>query len=248
MSALKQTGAASAARTLAIMQPTFLPWVGYFALMDRVDRFVLLDDVQFDKRSWQQRNRIKTAQGPLWLTVPVMTKGRRDQTILEAQIQPDSRFSQTALKTLEHAYAKAPYFSEVLERMEPAFAMAEHGLCALNIALIEALCDLMDLKADIVRSSATPVTSTKAQRLADLCTVHGAQRYLSPPGSKDYLEGDPAMDEAGVALSYFNYAHPQWPQLHGDFEPYMCALDLVMNARPDALAILRSGVGEDMPG
>lgn len=248
MIAVEQARSAAAPQTLAIMQPTFLPWAGYFALMDRVDRFVLLDDVQFDKRSWQQRNRIKTANGPLWLTVPVLTKGRRDQTILQAQIQPDARFAETALKTLEHAYAKAAFFSPVMDRIAPAFEAGERGLCALNVALIEALCDLMGLEADIVRSSATPVSSSKAQRLADLCTVHGAQRYLSPPGSKDYLDGDPALAEAGVELAYFNYTHPEWPQLHGAFEPYLCTLDLVMNALPDALAIIRSGVGEDQPG
>lgn len=248
MIAVEQSGPAAAPQTLAIMQPTFLPWAGYFALMDRVDRFVLLDDVQFDKRSWQQRNRIKTANGPLWLTVPVLTKGRRDQTILQAQIQPDSRFAETALKTLEHAYAKAAFFSPVMDRIAPAFEAGERGLCALNVALIKALCDLMGLKAELVRSSATPVSSSKAQRLADLCTAHGARRYLSPPGSKDYLDGDPALAEAGVELAYFNYMHPQWPQLHGAFEPHMCTLDLVMNALPDALEILRSGVGEDLPG
>ena len=248
MSAAEQPAPAAAPHTLAIMQPTFLPWIGYFALADRVDRFVVLDDVQFDKRSWQQRNKIKTANGPIWLSVPVLTKGRRDQTILEAQIQPEARFSETALKTIEHAYGKAAYFAPVMDRLAPAFEASGQGLCALNIALITALCDLMGLKADLARSSATPVTSTKAQRLADLCTVHGAARYLSPPGSKDYLDGDPALERAGVKLAYFNYAHPEWPQLHGAFEPYMSTLDLVMNALPDALAILRSGVGEDEPG
>ena len=239
---------AAAPETIAIMQPTFLPWVGYFALMDRADRFVLLDDVQFDKRSWQQRNRIKTANGAVWLTVPVLTKGRREQTILEAEIQPEVRFAETALKTLEHAYSKADYFAPVMDRVAPAFERAEAGLCALNVALIDALCELMGLQADIVRSSATPVRSTKAQRLADLCLAHGATRYLSPPGSKDYLDGDPALERAGVKLAYFNYAHPEWRQLHGAFAPYMSALDLVMNALPDALAIIRSGVGEDEPG
>ncbi len=228
--------------TLAIMQPTFLPWVGYFALMDQVDRFVFLDDVQFDKRSWQQRNRIKTANGPLWLTVPVLTKGRRDQTILEAQIQPDAKFSDTALKTLEHAYAKAPYFKPVMDKIASAFSAERQGLCALNIVLIEALARLMGLEADIARSSETPVTSTKAQRLADLCECHGATDYVSVPGSKDYLDGDDALERAGVRLHCFAYEHPAWPQLHGEFEPYMSALDLVMNALPDALSILRSGV------
>ncbi|MFP4517941.1 MAG: WbqC family protein [Oceanicaulis sp.] len=236
------------AGTLAIMQPAFLPWAGYFALMDRVDRFVLLDDVQFDKRSWQQRNRIKTASGPLWLTAPVLTKGKREQTIAEARLNPDADFAATALKTIEHAYAKAPYFIPVMEAVGPAFEAAGAGLCALNIALIEALAGLMGLKADLVKASATPMTSAKAQRLADLCRAHGAARYLSPPGSRDYLDGDPALVKAGVALSYFTYDHPVWPQLHGQFEPYMSALDLVMNALPGSLSILRSGVGEDVPG
>lgn len=248
MSVAKQPRRSAAPRTLAIMQPTFLPWVGYFALMDRADRFVLLDDVQFDKRSWQQRNKIKTVKGPLWLSVPVLTKGRRGQMILEAKIQPTARFAETALKTLEHNYAKAAYFTPVMERIAPPLETGEEGLCALNIALIEALCDLMGLEAEIARSSSTPVSSTKAQRLADLCVVHGATRYLSPLGSKDYLDSDPALGEAGVELDYFTYTHPQWSQLHGAFQPYLSTLDLVMNALPDALRIVRSGVGEDLSG
>ncbi|MGJ3232188.1 MAG: WbqC family protein [Oceanicaulis sp.] len=248
MSASANPAPTSAVETLAIMQPTFLPWAGYFALMDRVDRFVLLDDVQFDKRSWQQRNRIKTASGPLWLTAPVLTKGKRDQTIAEARLNPDADFAGTALKTLEHAYAKAAYFPQVMDQIAPALGAAEDGLCALNIALIEALAGLMGLQADLVRASATPVASAKAQRLADLCTIHGARRYVSPPGSKDYLDGDAALGAAGVELSYFTYEHPVWPQLHGPFEPYMSALDLVMNALPDSLEILRSGVRADQPG
>jgi hypothetical protein len=228
------------------MQPTFLPWVGYFALMDRVDRFVLLDDVQFDKRSWQQRNRIKTGNGPAWLTVPVLTKGRRYQRIQDVIIQPDARFSETALKTLEHAYSKAPYFDQVMESISPAFECETESLCELNITLIEGLCDLMDLSAEIVRSSATPVTSSKAQRLANLCAVHGAERYIATPGSFDYLDGDSTFAEAGVVLSCFCYTHPEWLQLHGPFEPYMSALDLVMNTLPEARRIIRSGVGEEI--
>ena len=242
-----QTHARAAPRTLAVMQPTFLPWVGYFALMDRVDRFVFLDDVQFDKRSWQQRNLIKTANGPLWLTVPVLTKGRRDQMIAEVQLQPDARFAETALKTLAHAYGKAAFFAPVMDKIAPAFAMAEQGLCTLNITLIEALCALMGLQPDLVRSSATPVRSVKAQRLADLCLRHGAACYVSPPGSKDYLDGDEALARAGVDLEYFAYEHPSWPQLNGAFAPYMSTLDLVMNALPDALDILRSGMRSERP-
>ena len=236
----------SAPQNLAIMQPTFLPWVGYFALMDRVDRFVFLDDVQFDKRSWQQRNRIKTANGPVWLTVPVLTKGRRDQTLSEAEIQPGSRFGETALKTLEHAYTKAPFYTAVMEALVPVFQQHDIRLCDLNLGLIKAFCDLMGLRADTVRSSETPVQSAKAQRLADLCRVHGATTYISPPGSKDYLEDDPSLSDSGIELQYFSYEHPEWPQRHGAFEPYMSVVDLVMNALPDALTILRSGLCEEI--
>jgi hypothetical protein len=178
--------------------------------------------------------------------VPVLTKGRRDQTILDAQVQPDARFAETARKTIEHAYGKAAFFTSVMDRIEPEFAKVEEGLCALNLGLIEALCDLMGLSVETVRSSQTPVTSTKAERLADLCRIHGATDYVSPPGSKDYLDGDDALDGAGVSLKYFAYEHPVWPQLHGEFEPYMSALDLVMNALPDARAIVRSGIGSDI--
>lgn len=246
MSVLRKTGPSAAPNSLAIMQPTFLPWAGYFALMDRVDRFVFLDDVQFDKRSWQQRNRIKTANGPAWLTVPVLTKGRSQQRIQEVKIQPDARFAETALKTLEHAYSRAPYFDQVMERVTRAFDCEKESLCELNITLIQEFCDLIGLEVDLVRSSATPVFSSKAARLADLCVVHGAERYLATPGSFDYLDGDSALAEAGIALSCFTYTHPEWPQLHGDFEPYMSALDLFMNALPDALAIIRSGAGEEV--
>ncbi len=242
MTAVALTSQSSAAKSVAIMQPTFLPWVGYFALMDSVDRFIFLDDVQFDKRSWQQRNRIKTGNGPLWLSVPVLTKGRRDQTIADVQLHPDLKFSETALKTLEHSYAKAPYFEPVSAAVKPAFYQSESGLCALNIALIEAISGLIGLQVDCVLSSQTPVTSSKAQRLADLCQHYGATDYISPPGSRDYLEGDTALETAGISLSYFTYDHPIWPQLHGAFEPYMCTLDLLMNDLPNALSIIRSGV------
>ena len=134
-----------------------------------------------------------------------------------------------------------------MDKIAPAFATAEQGLCTLNIALIEALCALMGLQPDLVRSSATPVRSVKAQRLADLCLRHGAARYVSPPGSKDYLDGDEALAKAGVDLEYFAYEHPSWQQLNGAFAPYMSTLDLVMNALPDALDILRSGMRSERP-
>lgn len=240
MSALPTPHAAG--KTVAIMQPTFLPWIGYFALMDRVDLFVFLDDVQFDKRSWQQRNRILTAQGPLWLTVPVLTKGRRDQTIADVAISPDPKFPDAMLRTVESAYGKASYF----DRHFPEFAaiMTGHdgGLCSLNLALVNWLAGAFGIDTPAVRASATPVASRKADRLAELCLAHGAEHYLSPPGSKAYLDESDAFERAGINLDYFAYEHPAYRQGGKTFEPYMSALDLLFHAGPDSLAVLRSGV------
>jgi len=232
----------AAGKTVAVMQPTFLPWIGYFALMDRVDLFVFLDDVQFDKRSWQQRNRVLTAQGPLWLTVPVLTKGRREQTIADVEISPDPKFPASLLRTVEGTYGKASYFS----RYYPEFAaiMESHDgrLCSLNLALIDWLASAFGIDTPVVRSSQTPVKSHKADRLAELCIAHGAAHYLSPPGSKAYLDESDAFDRAGIGLDYFAYDHPAYRQGGKAFEPYMSALDLLFHAGPDSLAILRSGV------
>ena len=117
---------------VAIMQPTYLPWCGYFALMDRVDEFVLLDTVPFNKRSWQQRNRIKTGRGEIWLTVPVLSKGLRGQIISEVKIDT-SRDALSAHRTsIEHAYGKAPFFSDYADTL---FKILASSLLALSLVL-----------------------------------------------------------------------------------------------------------------
>lgn len=229
-------------KTAAIMQPTFLPWIGYFALIDSVDLFVFLDDVQFDKRSWQQRNRILTAQGPLWLTVPVLTKGRRDQTIAEVELAPDAKFPDTMLRTIESAYSKSPFFARHFPALERLMRSHDQALCDLNIALIDWLAGEFAISTPRVLASATPMTRHKADRLADLCAAHGVSRYLSPPGSKAYLEESDAFERAGIALDYFTYDHPHYAQRGRTFEPYMSALDLLFNAGPDSGEILRAGL------
>lgn len=231
-----------APKRAAIMQPTFLPWCGYFALMASVDLFVFLDDVQFDKRSWQQRNRIKTANGVIWLTVPVLTKGRRDQTILEAQIQPDAKFPDTLWRTLELAFAKAPYADRYLPALHDILTAHTTHIGALNRAIITWMADELRIRTPTVCASDTPVSSAKADRLVDLCRAQGVTEYISPPGSKAYLDENEAFEKAGIGLDYFEYAHPEYAQLYGAFEPHMSALDLLVNEGSEASRILRSGL------
>ena len=229
-------------KSAAIMQPTFLPWMGYFGLMASVDLFVFLDDVQFDKRSWQQRNRIKTPNGVIWLTVPVLTKGLRDQKICDAEIQPNAKFPETMWRTIEMNFAKAPYASQYLPALHDIMERHATHIGELNIAIINWMATEFGIATQTVRSSQTPVDSAKADRLVDLCQAHEITDYLSPPGSKAYLDESNAFEDAGIELNYFEYTHPEYTQQHGAFEPYMCALDLLVNEGPKAGEILRAGL------
>lgn len=228
---------------IAIMQPTFLPWIGYFAMIDRVDRFVYLDSVQFAKRSWQQRNRIKAAQGELMLSVPVLSKGKRDQTIAEAQIDWDSGFAAKYVRSIESAYRSAPHFAEHFEPLRERLTASAPSLADYTIGLIEFLCASFGITTPRERSSNLKATGQKADLLATICSELGAARYLSAPGSRDYIEESDAFRKAGVAVNYHNYEHPAYPQGAGEFLPYMAAIDLLFHCGGEAgLRIIRQGV------
>lgn len=231
-------------KTIAIMQPTYLPWIGYFGMIDRADRFVFLDSVQFARRSWQQRNRIKTANGVQMLTVPVLKKGAREQTIAEVQIDTAARFAEKHRRAIEHALGKAPYFKDY---SGPLFAILEGGherLAELNVALIRWLCEAFGIEADFARSSEITAEGSKADLLAALCRALDGDVYLSAPGSADYIEESDAFGRARVKVVYHRFEHPNYAQPHGTFEPYMSAIDLLFNLGPESLACIRSGYVE----
>ena len=228
---------------IAIMQPTFLPWIGYFSMIDRVDRFVYLDSVQFAKRSWQQRNRIKTPNGELMLSVPVLSKGKREQTIAEAQVDWDSGFSAKQLRSIETAYRGAPHFAQYFESLKMKLSEQAPSLADYTIGLIEFLCESFGITTPRERSSGLRAEGQKAELLAAICKELGATRYLSAPGSREYIEESDAFGQAGVSVNYHDYAHPAYPQGAGEFLPYMGAIDLLFHCGGQAgLRIIRQGV------
>lgn len=230
-------------RTAAVMQPTYLPWLGYMALMDRVDVFVYLDSVQFDKRSWQQRNRIKTANGVQWLTVPVKSKGKREQRIDEVEVDAASGFARKHVTAMTLAYKKAPRAEVLAESLYPVYGRGQSRLADLNMDTLEALRGLLGIDTPLVRSSGMAATGTKADLLAGLCAELGVERYISPPGSRDYLDASDAFAKAGIEVAYHEYVHPEYPQLHGAFEPYLSVVDLLANVQAgEALRLMRSGM------
>jgi hypothetical protein len=175
-------------KTAAIMQPTYLPWIGYFSLMDQVDTFVFLDSVQFDKRSWQQRNRIKTAQGELFLTVPVITKGRRFQKISEAEIDPAQHFQEKQLKTIENNYSKAPFFDVYWEEFSEILKQNYRFLVDLNVALIEWFKIKLGIESVLIKSSSLKAQGQRVDLLVSICRKTGINHYLSPMGYKRYIK------------------------------------------------------------
>lgn len=226
---------------IAIMQPTYLPWTGYFALMDQVDAFVFLDDVQFNHRSWQQRNRIKSPSGPMWLTVPVLTKGQRHQLIYEVEINPDEPWQRKHITTISKNYSKAAWISEYQSWLEEALRCPWTSLCELTISLANDLTRCLGIHTPFVNASDLKTTGSKVDKLINICRRLGADEYLSPTGSFEYIEADNRFPDAGIQLLYQHYEHPTYRQLHGGFLSHLSIVDLLLNEGSRSLEIIRSG-------
>ena len=223
-------------RTIAIMQPTYLPWIGYFDLIDRVDCFVFLDSVQFNKRSWQQRNRIKGSKGVLWLTVPVLSKGRREQKIAEVEIDLTRQFQAKHLKTIMSCYSKTPFCQKYIDELSTILNKSHQWLVELNIELIQWFCRNLGISTQTARSSCLSVEGKKAELLANICEALGADCYLSA-----YIEENNLFKQKKIYLDYHAYKHPKYTQPYGDFLPYLSTVDLLFNMGDSSLPIIREG-------
>jgi hypothetical protein len=229
----------------AVSQPAFLPWIGWFDIFDQADWMVLLDTVQFEKQSWQQRNRIPTASGLLTVTVPVTTKGRSKQQILDVELA-NSNFARKFLTTLQMNYSRAPHFKDVygeLEAILPAL-VATGRLSELNVGLIEWLARWLRVTTKTLRASECSAVGTRGEYVAQLCAAVGANEYLSTAGATEYLREDqPSFDRRGIRVLIHTYEHPEYPQLHQPFAPYASAIDLVMMLGSDSGEFLRANRG-----
>lgn len=237
---------------IAIMQPTFFPWLGYFDMIDQVDAFIFYDDVQLAKRSWQVRNRVKSANGELYLTVPIKkTKSRDDLLINESLISYEDDWQAKHLKSMESAYKKARYFSQVFPFIKDQYDKKHTYLSSFNCDIISGIAKSIGVETGFIRSSSLEgIEGNKDERLASICLKLGAGQYLSAKGSADYIESaEPGGEIAkkGVSLFYHFYEHPVYNQLYGPFVPYMGIVDLLFNEGfENALAIIRKGRKEKM--
>ncbi len=226
--------------TVAIVQSNYIPWKGYFDLMRQADVFVLYDDVQYTKRDWRNRNRIKTSQGPQWLTVPVRVKSRYLQQIREVEIaEPD--WHERHWAGLHMNYRAAAHYGTVAPQISALYARCA-GLTYLsqvNALLLRGLADLLGIHTPLVESAALGHRPGRTENLVHLCQALGANTYLSGPAARDYLD-ERLFAAAGIGVRFFDYAgYPEYPQLHGPFDHHVSAIDLLMNMGPKAGACLR---------
>ncbi len=221
-------------KRVAIVQSNYIPWKGYFDLIDSVDEFVLYDDMQYTRRDWRNRNRIKTAQGTQWLTIPVQVKGRYEQQIDETNVS-DPAWAERHWATLAQAYARADCFDAVAPSLSETYAsLTDPSLSLINRRLIEAICELLSIRTKLSWSTEYDARGRKTERLVSLCKAAGASEYVSGPAAKAYL--DAADFEAeGIAVSWFDYSgYPEYPQPYPPFEHKVSIVDLLFCTGRDA--------------
>jgi len=224
---------------VAIHQPNFLPWPGFFHKWQACDAFVILDTVQFHKHEWQNRNRIKTAQGACWLTVPVTY--RFAQRICEVGIAGGPWVRKLAA-TVEQAYARAPYLDAVWPRIADILNGEHTMLSPLNVALIRELGHLAGCTAPLhLASEMQTRVEDPTLRLVGLCRELGADAYLSGREGRHYLDRVP-FAEAGLDLWFQQVEAPVYPQLHGAFISHLSMLDMLFNVGGEAADMVR-GMG-----
>lgn len=223
---------------VTIHQPEHLPWPGFFDKLRQADLFVLLDTCQFAKDDFQNRNRIKTAQGAAWLTVPVYKAGRSEQTILDTRICNDRAWGRQCLALITQSYARAPFLAAHKPFFTELYNRRWESLVELNITIITYLAEQFGLGGRFVRASELGITERGPTRVnLALCRAVGATTYLSGRAGRSYLD-EAAFAEHGIAVRYQEFQHPVYPQQWGDFVPAMSAIDLLFNCGPNSLAIL----------
>jgi hypothetical protein len=231
----------------AVMQPTYIPWLGYFDLIDQVDSFVFLDDVQMEKNSWQLRNRIKTAQGELYLSMS-RKKNKGDQLLLikDTEINDTSRWREKHIKSMETAYRKTEFFEDVFPFIESLINEKTINLSEFNINIIKSIADKIGITTDYhISSKLTDIQGTKDQRVVLICKAIGCNVYLSPKGAAEYIDRKKPggeFPENNILLFYHEYEHPVYTQLYGEFLPSMSIVDLLFNEGFEkSLGIIRNG-------
>ena len=223
--------------TVVVLQPGYLPWLGFFDQLRRSDVFIYYDDVQYDTHGWRNRNRIKTQQGPQWLTVPVRHGGLGYQRIIDVEIDARTPWTRKHLASIRQAYARAPFLTRYMPAVEDVLSEPWRLLVDLDVALVRLMAESFGLRRRVERSSALGIEGERSERLVRICQHFGATKYVSGSAAKEYLDTG-MFARHDIAVEWQDFAHPVYPQLHGDFIPYLSALDLLLNCGDESADVL----------
>lgn len=219
--------ATRSSRTLAVLQPGYLPWLGFFDQMRRADVFVYYDDVQYDKHGWRNRNRVKSPTGAHWLTVPVRHSGLDRPRILDVEVD-HGPWARKHVGTIRQYYKDAPFLDRYAPELEELLQRRWERLVDLNLAVTAKLADWLGIVTPAFRSSDLHIDGERSERLLKLCRHFGATRYLSGSAAASYLDVE-LFGRHDIVVNWQEYVHPTYPQLHGAFIPYLSAVDLLLN-------------------
>lgn len=227
-----------------ISQPTFFPWLGYFDLIDQSQKVVFLDDVDFTKQSWQQRNNFKTTNGLENFTIPVDIKNSKTKLIKDILIFNRKNISRKFNNFLKTNYNKSKYFEKYINEINKIFnqEIKRGFLFSLNYELIKWCLKIMDIKKEIILSSNLNIKSKKSEKIIDICKNLNANEYLTTPGSLNYLNEDLNIFNSNkIKIFMHQYDHPKYKQNFGNFLEFACVLDLILNEGPQSKKIIKLG-------
>ncbi len=227
---------------VAIMQPTYLPWAGYFGLMMASDIFIFLDNVQFQKRGWQQRNQIKTLKGNLFLTVPVKTKNRYNQFVNEVEVDNSTDFKKNHFKSIEFNYNKTDFFKQYELELKEIYNKKYDKLVTLNYDLIYWIKEKLNIRTKLIKSSDFEKQGNKDELITNLVEKVNSKNYLFTEGSKDYILDSKIFQYKKIKLTKFDFNIEVYKQQYENFLPYMSIIDLLFNLGEKSEAYLKKNI------
>lgn len=225
---------------ICIQQPQYLPYIGFFHKLMLSDVCVILDDVKYSKNDFFNRNKIKTAQGWCWLTVPV--KASADHLIKDAEIDNTHNWRGKHFKTILLNYMKSPFFERHKDFFEEYYKKKWVNLTELNLSSLKYISEQLKIPIKFIRSSGLGITTAKTQKLVDICKMLKADTYISGIGAKDYMD-DKLFETNGIKLLYQDFRHPVYEQRFEKFEKFMSIIDLIFNHGLKSAGIIRNSGG-----
>lgn len=227
-------------KKIAILQSNYIPWKGYFDIVNSVDEFVIYDEVQYTRNDWRNRNLIKSKDGLKWLTIPVLVKGNYYQKIKDTQIA-DKNWPSKHWKTICMCYTRAPFFKVYKNIFEELyFNINSRFLSEINLNFIEFVNKIMDIHTKISSSTDYEIGIGKTEKLIQICRRAGANEYISGPSAKEYIDEDLFITN-NIKLTYFSYeGYSEYNQLFPPFKHSVSVIDLILNKGPNSNKYLKS--------